>query len=73
MSENKIEVRVYFALCHEVMIYRTLKPNGTKELFRQHRIGLDKAKAREELSDNTGDDDKFLYEFCEKVETDAGP
>ena len=48
-----------------------MKPNGTKELFRQHKIGLDEARALEELSDNTGADDKFLYEACGQLEMEA--
>ena len=57
----------FISLC--VIIYRTLKPNGTKELFRQHKIGLDKAMAREQLRDSG--DDKFLYEACQEVECSA--
>lgn len=59
----KLNLVWFILLC--VIIYRTLKPIGTKELFRQYRIGLDKAKAREELTDSIGDDDTFLYEACE--------
>ena len=55
-------------IMHCEIIYRTLKPNGTRELFRHHRIGLDNAKACEELSDNIGADDTLLYEACEDAE-----
>ena len=65
----KLRLNWFILLC--LIIYRTLKPNGTRELFRQHRIGLDKAKAKEELTDNIGDDDTFLYDACEDVEIAA--
>ena len=69
MSELKLGIGLFCVFC--VQFYRTLKPIGTKELFRQYRIGLDKAKAREELTDTVGDDDTFLYEACENPEIEA--
>ena len=65
----KFNLNWFILLC--VKLYRTLKPIGTKELFRQYTIGLDKAKAREELTDSVGDDDTFLYEACGNLEVEA--